>query len=164
MHVYDTDKRCYWNASFLFGRFDAGAMKLTRYTDYAIRVMIYLGSHEGEICSIRQVADAYDISQNHLMKVVQDLAKAGFVESIRGRNGGIRLDRPAASINLGSLLRHTEGLDNILECSSCSIRQGCGMPPILREATAAFVGVFDRYSVADIIERKDVLRTLFAAA
>lgn len=139
-------------------------MKLTRYTDYAIRVMIYLGSHEGEISSIKEVADAYEISQNHLMKVVQDLAKAGFVELIRGRNGGIRLGRPAASINLGRLLRHTEGLDDILECSSCSIRAGCGMPPILREATAAFVGVFDRYSVADIIERKDVLRTLFAAA
>ncbi|GAA3084019.1 nitric oxide-sensing transcriptional repressor NsrR [Rhizobium viscosum] len=139
-------------------------MKLTRYTDYAIRVMIYLGSHEAKICSIKEVADAYGISQNHLMKVVQDLAKAGFVESIRGRNGGIRLGRPAASINLGSLLRHTEGLDDILECSSCSIRPGCGMPPILREATAAFVGVFDRYSVADIIERKDVLRAFFAAA
>lgn len=139
-------------------------MKLTRYTDYAIRVMIYLGSHEADICSIKEIADAYDISQNHLMKVVQDLAKTGFVESIRGRNGGIRLGRPAAAINLGNLLRHTEGLDNILECSSCPIRGGCGMPPILREATAAFVGVFDRYSVADIIERKDVLRALFAAA
>ena len=139
-------------------------MKLTRYTDYAIRVMIYLGSHEGEIRSIKEVADAYEISQNHLMKVVQDLAKAGFVESIRGRNGGIRLGRPATSINLGHLLRHTEGLDDILECSSCSIRGGCGMPSILREATAAFVGVFDRYSVADIIARKDVLRALFTAA
>ncbi|MBB3595784.1 Rrf2 family nitric oxide-sensitive transcriptional repressor [Rhizobium sp. BK529] len=139
-------------------------MKLTLYTDYAIRTMIYLGSQEAEICSIKEVAEAYEISQNHLMKVVQDLARAGFVESIRGRNGGIRLGRPAASINLGDLLRHTESLDDILECSSCSIRGGCGMPPILQEATAAFIGVFDRYSVADIIKRKDVLRAFFAAA
>jgi Rrf2 family transcriptional regulator, nitric oxide-sensitive transcriptional repressor len=139
-------------------------MKLTRYTDYAIRVMIYLGSHEAKICSIKEIADAYDISQNHLMKVVQDLAKNGFVESIRGRNGGIRLGRPPASINLGQLLRHTEGLDDILECSICPINTGCGMPSILREATAAFIGVFDRYSVADMIARKDVLKALFAAA
>ncbi len=139
-------------------------MKLTRYTDYAIRVMIYLGSHDAKICSIKEIADAYDISQNHLMKVVQDLAKSGFVESIRGRNGGIRLGQPPSSINLGHLLRHTEGLDDILECSVCPINTGCGMPSILHEATAAFLEVFDRYSVADMIARKEVLRALLAAA
>ncbi|WP_338111046.1 Rrf2 family transcriptional regulator [Rhizobium cauense] len=142
------------------GRFDAGAMRLTRYTDYGIRVMVFLGAREGELCSIREIATAFSISQNHLMKVVQDLSAAGFIESVRGRGGGIRMRSPATSINLGRLIRHTEGLTDLLECSECIVQRACGMPSILSEATAAFVGVFDRYSVADLVHRKDQLRAL----
>ncbi|KRB55262.1 Rrf2 family transcriptional regulator [Rhizobium sp. Root708] len=138
-------------------------MRLTRYTDYAIRVLIFLGAREGEICSIRSIASAFSISQNHLMKVVQDLAAAGFVETVRGRNGGLRLSREAPDINLGALLRHTEGLTDLLECPTCMVRSGCGMPSILSEATAAFVGVFDKYTVADLVRRRELLRSLLAA-
>ncbi|KQY14323.1 Rrf2 family transcriptional regulator [Rhizobium sp. Root73] len=135
-------------------------MRLTRYTDYAIRVLIYLGTRDGESTSIRAIADTFAISQNHLMKVVQDLAAAGFVQSIRGRNGGILLARPAADINIGAVLRHTEGLSDILDCSVCMIAPACGLPPILSEATKAFVAVFDKYTVADLIRRKSDLHAL----
>ncbi len=135
-------------------------MRLTRYTDYAIRVMLFLGAREGELCSIREIATSFSISQNHLMKVVQDLSAAGFIDSVRGRGGGIRMLQPPATINLGRLLRHTEGLTDLLECSECIVRQACGMPSILSEATAAFVSVFDRYTVADLVHRKDNLREL----
>jgi Rrf2 family nitric oxide-sensitive transcriptional repressor len=144
--------------------FDAGtSMRLTRYTDYAIRVLIFLGAREGEISSIRTIATTFSISQNHLMKVVQDLAAAGFIDSVRGRNGGIRLSRQAADINLGALLRHTENLTDLLDCPSCLVRGGCGMPSILSEATAAFIGVFDKYTVADLVRRRDILQSLLAA-
>lgn len=139
-------------------------MRLTRYTDYAIRVLIYLGAREGELCSIREVAQAFAISQNHLMKVVQDLVNAGFIKSVRGRSGGIRLNGPADRINMGALLRHTEGLTDLIACSECLIAPACGMTPILSEATNAFVAVFDKYSVADLVRRKADLRVLLRAA
>lgn len=139
-------------------------MRLTRYTDYAIRVMIYLGARPGELCSIKAVADAFSISQNHLMKVVQDLAAEGFIESVRGRSGGIRISAPLESINLGRLLRHTEGLSELLECSTCVVGRACGMPSILSEATAAFVKVFDKYSVADLVRRREQLAALLTTA
>jgi Rrf2 family nitric oxide-sensitive transcriptional repressor len=139
-------------------------MRLTRYTDYAIRVLIFLGARPGELCSIRGISEAYSISQNHLMKVVQDLAAAGFIESVRGRGGGIRISKPAESINLGRLLRHTEGLTDLLECTTCIVNRACGMPSILSEATAAFVAVFDKYSVADLVRRRPELVMLLSPA
>jgi len=139
-------------------------MRLTRYTDYAVRVLIYLGSRDAELGSIKEIAKAFDISHNHLMKVVQDLAAAGFVQTIRGRNGGLMLARPANDINLGAVLRHTEGLDELLDCGSCFVARACGLPPILSEATRAFVAVFDKYSVADLVGRRSELRALLTAA
>jgi Rrf2 family nitric oxide-sensitive transcriptional repressor len=136
------------------------AMRLTRYTDYAIRVLIYLGSRPDESASIRDVSQAFSISQNHLMKVVQDLAAAKFLATARGRNGGIRLARRAEEINLGELVRHTEELNDLLDCDSCFIVRACGLPSVLSEATAAFVKVFDKYTVADLVARRDDLRAL----
>jgi len=138
-------------------------MRLTTYTDYAIRVLVYLGAREGELCSIREITTAFGLSQSHMMKVVQDLSAAGFITATRGRGGGIRMTRPPESINLGALLRHTERLTNLLECSECLVSRACGMPPILSEATAAFVSVFDRYTVADLVRRKADLRVLLAS-
>lgn len=139
-------------------------MRLTKYTDYGIRVLIHLGSIDGELGSIRGVALAFDISQDHLKKVVQDLSAAGFIESVRGRNGGIRLARPAGEINLGKVLRHTEGLDEIIVCGTCPVRPACGLPPILAEASAAFAAVFEKYTVADLVRQKPELRLLLGAA
>lgn len=137
-------------------------MKLTRYTDYAMRVVIHLGSHGEGLSSIAEIARAYAISQNHLMKVVQDLGRAGFIETVRGRNGGIRLGRPPAEINLGALVRHTEGGFALVDCSDCVVAPACGLPGILGEATRAFLAVLDKYTVADLLGRRSQLRDLFA--
>ncbi|MBW6547234.1 Rrf2 family transcriptional regulator, partial [Salmonella enterica subsp. enterica serovar Weltevreden] len=88
-------------------------MKLSRYTDYALRVLIYLAGRDQGLASIRQIAQAYAISHNHLMKIVQDLGHAGFVETVRGRGGGLRLARPASAIVIGDVVRHTEDLGDL---------------------------------------------------
>ena len=137
-------------------------MKLTRYTDYSLRVLIHLAAHQNELTSIGRIASRYVISQNHLMKVVQDLAGAGFVETIRGRNGGLRLARPASEINVGDLVRHTEGGFDLVECGGCVIAPACGLPRILAEATRAFLATLDRYTIADLSSRPADLRALFA--
>ncbi|WP_244483196.1 Rrf2 family transcriptional regulator [Rhizobium sp. Leaf383] len=136
-------------------------MRLTKYTDYGIRVLIHLGTLDGELGSIGEIARVFGISQDHLKKVVQDLAGAGFIVSVRGRNGGIRLARSPDQINLGSVLRHTEGLDELADCAGCPIAPACGLPPVLAEASAAFAAVFDKYSVGDLVRRKDDIRRLF---
>ncbi len=139
-------------------------MRLTRYSDYAMRVLLYLGRQSGELCSIAEIARAYGISQNHLMKVVSDLAASGYVEAIRGRNGGIRLARPAAEINVGALIRHTEDDFDLVGCGSCVIAPACGLTGLLDEAVEAFLGVLDRYSLADVLARKrDFFPLLFGA-
>lgn len=137
-------------------------MKLTRYTDYAMRVVIHLGTHDDRLSSIAEIAAAHGISHNHLMKVVQDLGKAGYVETVRGRNGGIRLGLPAAEINLGALVRHTEAGFELVDCGSCLIAPACGLPSVLKEATRAFLAVLDKYTVADLLGRRNALRELFA--
>ncbi len=139
-------------------------MKLTRYTDYAMRVVIHLGTHDDRLSSIAEIATAYGISHNHLMKVVQDLGKAGHVETVRGRNGGIRLGRPPAEINLGALVRHTEAGFDLVDCENCLIAPACGLPGVLAEATRAFLAVLDKYTVADLLGRRNALRELFAIA
>lgn len=136
-------------------------MKLTRYTDYALRVLIHLAAHENELASIGRIATRYGISKDHLMKVVQDLGRAGFVETMRGRNGGLRLARPASEINIGELVRHTEGGFDLVECGSCVIAPACGLPRMLAEATHAFLATLGRYTVADLVARPADLRALF---
>ncbi len=135
-------------------------MRLTKYTDYAMRLMIYLGSRPSGLSSIREISDTFSVSQNHMMKVVQDLAGAEFLESVRGRNGGIRLARPTNEINLGALLRHTEGLTDLIDCHGCRIAPACALPSVLSEATAAFVAVFDKYTLADLVGKRSELGAL----
>src|SRR5215475_5174850 len=126
-------------------------MRLTRYTDYAMRTLLYLGTRPERLCSIGEVASAYGVSQNHLMKVVNDLANAGYIESVRGRGGGVRLGRPAEKINIGALVRHTEGGFDLVDCESCVIAPACGLTGALYEALAAFMAVLDGYTLADLL-------------
>ena len=130
-------------------------MKLTRYTDYALRVLLYLGARPDRLCSISEMAGAYAISQNHLMKVVHDLGKAGFVASARGRLGGIRLARPPGEIFIGSVVRHTEDGFDLVDCGSCIIAPACGMTGVLKEAVRAFLAVLDQYTIADLIAKRE---------
>ena len=127
-------------------------MHLTRYTDYAMRVLLYLGRQPEKLCSIAEISGAYAISQNHLMKVVSDLVSAGYLESVRGRRGGIRLARPPEQINVGALIRHTEEDFELVECSSCLIASACGLTSMLDEALAAFLEVLNGYTLADVLE------------
>ena len=136
-------------------------MRLTRYTDYAMRVLLHLAARDDGLASIGDIARLYDISQNHLMKVVQDLGKAGFVRTVRGRGGGIALARPADQIVIGQVVRQTEDGFQLVECSQCLIAPACTLPRVLNEATAAFIAVLDKYTVADLLDRRSQMRTLF---
>jgi len=136
-------------------------MKLTRYSDYALRVLTYLASHDDRRASIREIAERYRISENHLMKVVHDLGRAGFIATSRGRGGGLRLARPAGEIVLGDVVRHTEDSFDLVDCASCLIAPACGATAILAEATRAFLAVLDRYTLADVANQRDKLLGLF---
>lgn len=138
-------------------------MKLTRYTDYALRVLLYLGARPERLCSISEVSRAYGVSQNHLMKVVHDLGKAGFVASVRGRLGGIRLARPAGEIVVGAVVRHTEEGFDLVDCGGCVIAPACGLTGVLKEALAAFMAVLDRYTLEDLLAKRVDLLALFPA-
>lgn len=134
--------------------FQEGAMRLTRYTDYAMRVLLYLGRQPDRLCSIAEIARAYGISQNHLMKVINDLVNAGWLASTRGRAGGIRLARPAEQISLGAVIRHTEADFDLVGCGSCIIAPACGLTLVLDEAMEAFLAVLDRQTLADVLARR----------
>jgi Rrf2 family nitric oxide-sensitive transcriptional repressor len=138
-------------------------MRLTRYTDYALRVLIYLGTRPEKLCSIAEVSRAYDISQNHLMKVVNDLVNAGYLASTRGRFGGIKLARPSAQINIGAVIRHTEDGFDLVDCGDCVIAPACGLTGALRKALSAFLAVLDDYTLADLIMKPLELELLFSA-
>ena len=129
-------------------------MRLTQYTDYALRVLLYLARHPDRLCSIAEIATAYGISKNHLMKVTNDLVNAGYLASTRGRNGGVRLARTPDQINVGALIRHTEDAFDLVGCGSCIIAPACGMTSVFDEALMAFIAVLNRYTLADALARK----------
>ena len=133
-------------------------MRLTQYTDYSLRVLIYLGVKGAELTPIRAITDAYDISHNHLMKVVQQLAHEGYVESVRGKGGGLRLARAANQIGLGEVVRSMEPDFSLVEClrpqGHCVISPACVLPGILEGAVRAFMDELDRYTLADLLPRR----------
>ena len=141
---------------------EATTMQLTLYTDYSLRVLIYLGIRPGENATISEIADSYGISRNHLVKVVHNLAGHGFIHTTRGKGGGLRLARPPEEIGLGEVIRHTEGGFDLVECmkeegNTCPIHEVCRLKGVVREALAAFTAVWDRYTLADILGNGDRL-------
>lgn len=139
-------------------------MRLKSYTDYALRVLMHLAARPDHLTSISELARIHRISHNHLTKVVQDLRKEGFLQSVRGRSGGVRLGRPPREIGLGEVVRHTEGGFGLVDCGSCAIARACSLTGALQQALAAFMAVLDRYTLADLVEvRKDGLRELLDA-
>ncbi len=129
-------------------------MRLTRYTDYAMRVLLFLGRNPDQQHSIAEISHAYGISRNHLMKLVSDLVAAGYLRSTRGRNGGIQLARPADQINIGAVVRHTEDEFDLVGCGTCIIAPACGLTSLLDEAVEAFMRVLDDHTLADVLARK----------
>ena len=139
-------------------------MRLTTFTDYTLRVLIYLGLHQDRLVTIADIAQAYGISENHLMKVVHGLAQRGDIETVRGKGGGMRLARLPQEINIGETIRATEGYGGLLGCidgnSDCCIQGTCALVGILREAQNALYAVLDRHTLADLLQQDSGLRVL----
>ncbi|GAB2726173.1 Rrf2 family transcriptional regulator [Halomonas garicola] len=131
-------------------------MHLTRFTDYSVRVLLYLATKGEERSTISEIAKTFDISRNHLMKVVQELNQKGYLKAMRGKHGGLLLNRPPSSINLGAVVRDTEQEMALVECfredNACVITPHCRLQPILAEALNAFLGVLDKYTLADMLD------------
>jgi Rrf2 family nitric oxide-sensitive transcriptional repressor len=132
-------------------------VRLTLHTDFALRMLMLLALEPDELHTIASVAQRYRISRNHLMKVAQTLIQAGFVESVRGRHGGLRLGMDPAAIKIGAVIRATEDGFALVECfdrhrNTCVVMPACGLRKPLDEAVAAFLGVLDRTSLADVAQ------------
>jgi Rrf2 family nitric oxide-sensitive transcriptional repressor len=130
-------------------------VKLTRYTDYGLRVLMHLAAQPDRHASIAEMARIHRISHNHLMKVVHDLRKEGFLTSVRGRSGGVRLARSAETITIGEVVRHSEDGFNLVDCGPCVIAPACSLNGALQEALRAFMDVLDRYSLADVVAKQN---------
>lgn len=142
-------------------------MRITSYTDYSLRVLMYLALNGDEQATIREIADSYQISKNHLMKVVQDLNNKGYLIALRGKNGGIRLNGDPENINIGALVRDMEQDLALVECfggdNTCIITPACHLKKILAEALEAFFKALDGYSLADLLpgsKRRALIRLL----
>jgi Rrf2 family nitric oxide-sensitive transcriptional repressor len=132
-------------------------MKLTQYTDYSLRVLMYLGGKPDEKVQIDEIAEFYHISKNHLMKVVNHLANLGYVKTMRGRGGGIMLNYKPQDLKLGDIVRNTEDNFHMAECfredNECVLTKICGLTPILSSALNAYLSTLDQYTLEDIVPK-----------
>jgi Rrf2 family nitric oxide-sensitive transcriptional repressor len=140
-------------------------MRLTLHTDFALRLLMLLALEPDGLHTIEEAARRYRISRNHLMKVVQTLAQQGFIDSQRGRGGGLRLARPAEKVNLGAVIRATEDSLALVECfevgqNTCVIAPACGLRSPLGEALRAFFAVLDGYTLADLVANPIAFRRM----
>ena len=139
-------------------------MRLTLHTDFALRVLIQVGLNGGKLTTISDVAQSFDISKQHLMKGVNDLSQKGYLDTIRGRNGGMRLKREPRDINIGRVVRDTEDRLDVIGCLErkgyCQIERACVLRGVLRDATAAFLDVLDGHTLADLIKPHKALSAL----
>ena len=131
-------------------------MRLTLWTDYALRTMIHVGAKGGQLSTITEIAECFDISKAHLMKVVNKLAQQGYLKTIRGKGGGLRLGRPPEQIVVGAIVRHTEEDLAVMGCLTgpgfCRIEGCCVLRGALRRATLAFLEILDGYTLSDLLE------------
>ena len=130
-------------------------MRLTLWTDYALRTLIYVGARGGRLSTIAEIAESFDISRTHLMKVVNRLGRQGYIETIRGKGGGMRLARSPAEIRVGAVVRETEDDLAVMGCLAetgfCRIEGCCVLRRALHEATLAFLHILDGYTLADLL-------------
>lgn len=132
-------------------------MRLTQYTDYSLRVLIYLGYKKDETVTISEMSDFYKISRNHLMKVVHNLGLKGYIQTLRGKNGGLRLARLPAEISIGDVVRDMEPDFVLLECfdpseDQCVISRSCALKSVLVGARDTFLAELDKYTLADVLK------------
>jgi Rrf2 family nitric oxide-sensitive transcriptional repressor len=143
-------------------------MKLNLQTDYALRVLIYVGTNAETLSTIQEIAEAFSISNAHLMKVVHRLGKEGYLDTVRGKNGGMRLNRRPEAIRVGDVVRSIEEDLAIVGClgqeAFCQIQGPCVLRRALREATNAFLAVLDKYTLADLLTPQNALTRLLDMA
>lgn len=140
-------------------------MQLTRFTDYSLRVLIYLGTHPDSLATVGAIAGEYDVSRHHLTRVVHQLGLRGYIETVRGKGGGFRLARTPERIRIGEVVRDMESGFELAECFrpgevTCRLMPGCALKPVLAEAGRAFLSTLDRYTLADLLpaEQKPLVR------
>ena len=136
-------------------------MQLTSFTDYGLRALIYMASlPEGRMTSISEVTDVYGVSRNHMVKIINQLSRAGYVTAVRGKNG-IRLGKPASAIRIGDVVRELEPL-SLVNCSSefCHITPACRLKQALSKAVQSFLTELDNYTLADLVEENQPLYKL----
>ncbi|NJD87728.1 MAG: Rrf2 family transcriptional regulator [Betaproteobacteria bacterium] len=144
-------------------------MRLTTFTDYSLRVMMYVAAHPEGRATIAEIARAYQISEHHLTKVVHFLGKEGYLENLRGRGGGLRLARAPSAINVGDVVKLTEGGDVPAECferesNCCAITADCKLKFALSDAVDAFYAALRRYTLEDVVKNRKALgKVLFVA-
>ncbi len=144
-------------------------MKLTKFSDYSLRLLIYLAVHGDRLVSVGEVSRAYRVSPHVMVKVVQLLVEQGLVASVRGRHGGLRLDKAPSQINVGRIIRSTEPSWDLVECfdrdrNTCPIESACGLKGALNRAQRAFLGVLDDHTLADFLPRAPSLIRLLNAS
>ena len=135
-------------------------MRLTTFTDIGLRALMYLATRPaGYKSSITEVTEAYDLSRNHVVKVVHQLARAGLIHSIRGKGGGIMLGKPADEIRIGQVVMALEESLQVVDCTKpvCKILPACRLKGVLKEGVDAFIGALDQYTLADLIDNKEAL-------
>jgi len=129
-------------------------MRLSTFSDYSLRVLMHLGNNPGNLITIGEIASLHGISENHLMKVVHQLGRSGYIETVRGKGGGMRLARAAAEIRLGDVIRQTESDFKLVECfaadATCRLVPDCRLHGILDSALASMFLVLDGYTLADL--------------
>ncbi|MDQ5907825.1 MAG: Rrf2 family transcriptional regulator, nitric oxide-sensitive transcriptional repressor [Pseudomonadota bacterium] len=134
-------------------------MYITQHTDYALRALIYLGTNADRLVTIQEISERFDVSRNHLMKVVNALIRAGFVEGVRGKGGGLRLARVPREIVVGAVVREMEPGMDLVECfgsgCQCILDPSCKLKVILSNAQAAFLKVLDDMSLADLLGKSE---------
>lgn len=132
-------------------------MQLTQFTDYALRTLLYLAVHRDRLVPVAEISAAYGISNHHLVKVAHQLARLGYVESARGRGGGLRLARDPADVSVGEVVRATEPHFHVVECfdrthNTCPIVPACGLVRALTQARERFLEVLDGQRLADLLQ------------
>lgn len=143
-------------------------MQLSLHADYALRVLVYLGTHGEQAARTHEISDAYGISKNHLVRVVQTLSREGYVRVQAGRSGGLALARKPSEIRLGRLVRATEPSLRLVECfdkatNTCPIASACALKRVLRDALESFLHTLDQHTLADVLENRSSLVQLLAA-
>lgn len=139
-------------------------MRLSAFSDYSLRVLMYLGAQTDRLATIAEIAAAHDISKSHLMKVAHQLGRGGYIETVRGKGGGLRLAHEPQEIVVGEVIRQTESDFTLAECfadkSTCRIQGACCLPTILNEALKAMFLVLDGYTLADLLRTPGKLMPL----